>query len=141
MTEIDPVEWPAAPLPACGDRQIEADFDNLPVDLILDQAMGYSQYAFFAVNDLEVPDVFTDWQPEAIRDAIYALTDQLRDALPEDSRYVGELACARSLELLDTIHHGVAIHLFKLGYLFGKKQAGWERINVYAAAKNSGGRK
>lgn len=138
MTEIDPIKLPTAPLPTCGDQQIETDFDKLPLNLILGQALGYDQYPILSINDLEIPDFFNGWQPEALHDALCNLTDQLRDALPENCQRMGEAAVLRTLDLLDASYHSMAAHLFKLGYLFGRKQTGWEQIKIYSFAQNAG---
>lgn len=128
---VDPLHYPSAPLPSCGDRKIEEDFEKLPVGRVLDQLMGYSQYAVFTVNDLMVPDVYTGCRPEALHDAMLELVSQLRDLLPEDASGVGELACQNCLELLDGLHRCMGAHLFKLGYLFGRRQADWSGVAVY----------
>lgn len=125
------MDIPLAPLPACDLPELEEAFARLPLDRILDQLMGYSQYAFFAVNDLEVPDVYTDARPEALHDVLLELVSQLRDLLPPDQAGLGELACLRCYDYLDGIHRCMAPHLFKLGYLFGCKQSGWREVSVY----------
>lgn len=131
MNTERPMEAPSAPLPVCGDEEIETDFEKLPVGRILDQLMGYSQYTAFAVNDLAVPDVYTDYRPEALHDAMLELVCQLRDLLPEDAAGAGELACQNCLELLDGLHRCMAVHILKLGYLFGCRRASWPSVAVY----------
>lgn len=131
MQEQDPLKLPCAPLPTCGHPRTEQDFAKLPVDRILDQLMGYSQYPFFAVNELEVPDVYTNARPEAVHTALAELMGQLRDLLPPDHAYVGELACLRCYDYLDALHRSMAPHLFKMGYLFGCAERDWDSIALY----------
>jgi len=129
----NPLNYPSAPLPVCEDKEIEADFEKLPVGRILDQLTGYSQYTAFSVSGLSVPDVYTDYRPEVLHDAMLELVFQLRDLLPGDAAGAGELACQYCLELLDGLHRCMAVHTFKLGYLFGCRRASWSDVTVYTA--------
>ncbi len=129
--KTNPLYYPDAPLPVCEDKEIEADFEKLPVGRILDQLLGYSQYTAFSVNDLPVPDVYTDYRPEALHDAMVELVSQLRDLLPVDAATVGELSCQSCLELLDGLHRCMSVHAFKLGYLFGCRRTSWPSVAVY----------
>ncbi len=131
MRATDPLKFPTAPMPVCGQPEVEADFKALPLDWILDQLLGYSKYPFLAVNDLEVPDCFSDARPEALHEAVADLASQLRDLLPTELEGVGELACLRCLDCLDGLYRSMSPHLFKMGYLFGRRQADWDGISLY----------